>query len=101
MNLPNNKTMKLDNKSIMDKMTIVDDIDLHIIEERQKDIEKINKDLSEIHDIFEDLAKLVVDQGGTINDIHSNVQKTHEKTEIALKNVKKAKEYYNKSCSIM
>lgn len=96
-----NKTKILDNKEIMDKMTIIDDIDLHIIEERQNDIEKINKDLSEIHDIFEDLAKLVVDQGGTINEIHSNVQNTHEKTEIALKNVKKANEYYYKSCSMM
>jgi syntaxin 7 len=45
-----------------------------LIEEREREICKIQQEISEINEIFRDLAKLVHDQQGAIDVVESNIE---------------------------
>ncbi|PUZ61399.1 hypothetical protein GQ55_4G273000 [Panicum hallii var. hallii] len=45
-----------------------------LIEEREREIRKIQQEISEINEIFRDLAKLVHDQQGAIDVVESNIE---------------------------
>ncbi|KAK3447462.1 syntaxin-22 [Eucalyptus grandis] len=51
-----------------------------IIEEREQGIQEIQQQINEVHEIFEDLAVLVREQGVVIDDISSNIESSHATT---------------------
>lgn len=59
------------------------DFNNSLIEEREAGIAEIQAQIGEVNEIFQDLAVLVNEQGGLIDDIESNVVRTSAKTKEA------------------
>jgi len=70
-----------------------------LIESRQQSIKEIEKSVQEVHEIFVDLANLVSEQGGMIDNIESNVESAVDHTEQGVTEVRKASEYQKSSRS--
>eukprot|EP00850_Spirogloea_muscicola_P006324 SM000030S11333 [mRNA] locus=s30:130796:137701:- [translate_table: standard] len=51
-----------------------------IIEERDQGIREIQQQIGEVHEIFKDLAVLIHEQGGMIDDIEANIESGHALT---------------------
>lgn len=51
-----------------------------LIEERDAAVHTINTQIGEVHQIFQDLAVLVSDQGGQLDDIEANINRAAEHT---------------------
>ncbi|KAK4804527.1 hypothetical protein SAY86_004344 [Trapa natans] len=51
-----------------------------LIEEREQGIQEIQQQISEVNDIFKDLAVLVHEQGTMIDDIGSHIENSHAST---------------------
>jgi len=80
----------------MESQLLVDnEIEFHdvLIEEREKGIDEIRGQISEVNEIFQDLAVLVADQGEVVNDIESNIVSTHGHTEQATRELAKASKH--------
>lgn len=54
-----------------------------LIEERDQGIAEIGQQINEVHEIFQDLAVLVHDQGEMVDDIDQNITRTAQHTEEA------------------
>lgn len=67
------------------------------IEARHEDILKLEKSISELHELFQDLATLVSTQGDLIDTIQHNVNSTRDHVEVAKQATHKAVEYKTKS----
>lgn len=63
-----------------------------LIEEREKDIEKIHKSVAQVNEIFRDLAAIVSEQQTAIDDIETHIHESLEQTQHGLEEVKKASE---------
>ncbi|XP_039062924.1 syntaxin-21-like [Hibiscus syriacus] len=61
-----------------------------IIEERDNGIKEVQQQISEVNEIFKDLAILVHEQGAMIDDIGSNIENSHSATVQATSHLKKA-----------
>ncbi|XVF56567.1 hypothetical protein PTKIN_Ptkin06aG0131600 [Pterospermum kingtungense] len=61
-----------------------------IIEERDQGIKEVQQQISQVNEIFKDLAVLVHEQGAMIDDIGSNIENTHSATVQANSHLKKA-----------
>lgn len=61
-----------------------------MIQERDVAITEISGQIGEVHQIFQDLAVLVHDQGGAVDDIESNLSRTVQKTQDAHAQVRRA-----------
>ena len=61
-----------------------------IIEERNRAIHEISGQIGEVHQIFQDLAVLVHDQGEAVDDIESNMVRAAQKTQDAHVQVRRA-----------
>ncbi|KAE8875119.1 hypothetical protein PF005_g29886 [Phytophthora fragariae] len=61
-----------------------------LIEEREQDINKIHQSVAQVNEIFRDLAAIVQDQQGAIDDIESHVHESMQQTQQGLDEVKKA-----------
>ncbi|XVF06881.1 hypothetical protein REPUB_Repub06bG0089500 [Reevesia pubescens] len=61
-----------------------------IIEERDQGIKEIQQQISEVHEIFKDLAVLVHKQGAMIDDIGSNIENSNSATVQVTSHLKKA-----------
>ncbi|XP_028754640.1 syntaxin-22-like [Neltuma alba] len=61
-----------------------------IIEERDHGIQEIQQQIGEVNEIFKDLAVLVHEQGGMIDDIGSNIEASHAATSEAKSQLVKA-----------
>lgn len=61
-----------------------------LIEEREQGIEAIQLQIGEVHEIFQDLAVLVREQGVMIDDIEMNIESSHSATLQANKQLSKA-----------
>ncbi|KAM7463559.1 hypothetical protein LguiA_031680 [Lonicera macranthoides] len=76
-----------------------------IIEEREQGIKEIHQQINEVNEIFKDLAVLVREQGAMIDDIGSNVERTHTSTAQATSQLVKAsksqKSISSMSCLLM
>jgi len=70
-----------------------------LIDNRQQSIKEIEKSVQEVHEIFVDLANLVSEQGGMIDNIESNVESAVDHTEQGVNEVRKASEYQKSSRS--
>ncbi|KAG7830808.1 hypothetical protein KL920_001399 [Ogataea angusta] len=64
-----------------------------LIEERERDIENISQGIEELNQIFHDLSNIVVEQGGLIDNIESNLYSTLHDTQRASKHLHKADRY--------
>lgn len=51
-------------------------VELQLVTERQKNFEKLEKDMVDLNHIFKDLAVIVQDQGEVIKNIEMNVEVT-------------------------
>ncbi|XP_078495795.1 syntaxin-12 isoform X1 [Ciona intestinalis] len=72
--------------------------DVSVLEERERELQKLESDIVDVNIIFKDLAKIVEDQGEMIDSIEANVEAAHErvdkgKSELghAVKNQKKSR----------
>jgi len=70
-----------------------------VIQYRDQAIRSLQRDMSEVHDMFKDLAGLVSEQGHIIDDIESNVNHAANDIDTAHVEVTKAHEYQSKSRS--
>ncbi|KAL8519713.1 hypothetical protein ACS0TY_010591 [Phlomoides rotata] len=61
-----------------------------IIEEREQGIREIQMQIGEVNEIFRDLALLVSEQGGLIDNISSNIEGSHSATSQATSQLAKA-----------
>lgn len=52
-----------------------------LIEERDEAIQEISQQIGEVHEIFQDLATLVNDQSGMVDDIADHIGRTAERTQ--------------------
>jgi len=67
------------------------------VTQREKDIIRIAKSISELADIFNDLNTLVIDQGTILDRIDYNLENTNANVGLAVDDIKKADEYQKKS----
>ncbi|KAM7273399.1 hypothetical protein ACFE04_028063 [Oxalis oulophora] len=72
-----------------------------IIEEREQGILEVQQQISEVNEIFKDLAVLVHEQGVMIDDIGSNIGNSHAATQQATTQLTKASKYQKSSSSLM
>ena len=66
------------------------DVDDLILEERERDIKKMNQDLLLVHEMFPDMANIVDQQGEMIEEIADMTQKSHDRAQAGLEQVKQA-----------
>jgi syntaxin 7 len=66
------------------------DYNTALIEEREAGIAEIQSQIGEVNEIFQDLAVLVNEQGGMIDDIEANIVRTSAKTKEARAELVKA-----------
>ena len=67
-----------------------------LIEERNEEISNISHDVVAIKDIFEDLAKMVHDQGEQLNSIEDNIENVVYECEEAHKHLQHAERMQSK-----
>jgi len=72
-----------------------------IIEEREQGIKEIQHQISEVNEIFKDLAVLVHEQGVMIDDISSNIESSHTATTQASSQLHKASKSQKSSSSLL
>eukprot|EP01041_Mallomonas_annulata_P003844 gene3844-7664_t len=75
------------------------DVDQAILEEREREIKKINRDLILVNEMFKDVASLVHEQGAVIEEIAVSTEQSHERARAGLQEVQKAAAHQN-SCII-
>lgn len=63
-----------------------------IIEERTREIQKINQSVVEVNLAFQDLATMVQEQGEMIDSIEDNISRAVDNTEKGVTNIVKAEE---------
>lgn len=73
-----------------------------IIREREAAVTGVSSQIGEVHQIFVDLAGLVSDQGGQVDDIESNIERAKQRTENAVGQVRRAEKKGKKgSCNVL
>lgn len=72
-----------------------------IIEEREQGIQEIQQQIGEVNEIFKDLAVLVHDQGAVIDDISSNIERSHAATKQGTTQLVKASKSQKSSSSLV
>jgi hypothetical protein len=68
------------------------DVDDMIMEERERDIKKMNQDLLLVNEMFKDMAEIVEKQGGNIEKVAETTDVSHERAKAGLDQVKQAAE---------
>ncbi|XP_066558226.1 syntaxin-16 isoform X1 [Amia ocellicauda] len=68
-----------------------------LVEEREREIRQIVQSISDLNEIFRDLASMVVEQGTVLDRIDFNVEQACVKTEDGLKQLQKAEQYQKKN----
>eukprot|EP00958_Prasinococcus_capsulatus_P008790 scaffold870_cov393-Prasinococcus_capsulatus_cf.AAC.20 len=73
-----------------------------LLEEREAGIEQIQRDVQDVHEVFKDLAILVNEQGGMLEDIESNIVAAEDHIQGGNQAIEKAQKYQksarNKLC---
>ncbi|XP_061076443.1 syntaxin-16 isoform X2 [Conger conger] len=68
-----------------------------MVEEREREIRQIVQSISDLNEIFRDLAGMVVEQGTVLDRIDFNVEQACVKTDEGLKQLQKAEGYQKKN----
>ncbi|KAL6458582.1 hypothetical protein MHYP_G00338120 [Metynnis hypsauchen] len=68
-----------------------------LVEEREREIRQIVQSISDLNEIFRDLAGMVVEQGTVLDRIDFNVEQACVRTEDGLKQLQKAEQYQKKN----
>ncbi|XP_061911186.1 syntaxin-16-like isoform X1 [Entelurus aequoreus] len=68
-----------------------------MVEEREREIRQIVQSISDLNEIFRDLASMVVEQGTVLDRIDFNVEQACVKTDDGLKQLQKAEQYQKKN----
>ena len=66
------------------------DVDEAIMKERERELQKINRDIRLVNEMFKDMADIVDKQGVMVDEIVITTEKSHEKAKAGLDHVKKA-----------
>jgi len=68
-----------------------------LIQARDADIRQIEKNIIEVNEIFQDLSKLVVEQGSMIDNIESNIESSVVSTSTGVEEIRKASDHQKKA----
>lgn len=79
------------------QMQAEDNINLELIEEREKSIRQLESDIVDVNEIFKDLATMVHDQGEVIDSIEANVESSAMNVTEANTQLQAAVRYQRKS----
>ncbi|XP_031564081.1 syntaxin-16-like isoform X3 [Actinia tenebrosa] len=79
-----------------EQMRLVED-NTAIIELREKEIQSIVQSISELNEIFRDLATMIVEQGTILDRIDYNIEQASVKVEQGLEQLKKAEQHQKSS----
>ncbi|XP_072533058.1 syntaxin-7 isoform X2 [Salminus brasiliensis] len=71
--------------------------DLHLIQERETSIRQLESDITDINEIFKDLAVMVHEQGDMIDSIEANVESAEVNVQSATQQLSRAAVYQQKS----
>ncbi|XP_060769547.1 syntaxin-7 [Neoarius graeffei] len=71
--------------------------DLHLIQERETAIRQLESDITDINEIFKDLAVMVHEQGDMIDSIEANVESAEVNVQSATQQLSSAANYQQKS----
>jgi t-SNARE complex subunit (syntaxin) len=79
-------------KSFSNKLTEInlDEVDEKLIEEKNKDIRQVEKELEELGHLFVDIANTVQDQGKTLGRVESETESADANTKQGVRSVKEA-----------
>lgn len=67
------------------------------VEEREREIRQIVQSISDLNEIFRDLAGMIVEQGTVLDRIDYNIEQASIKTDDGLKHLQKAEKYQKKN----
>uniref|UniRef100_A0A674CSU3 Syntaxin 16 n=1 Tax=Salmo trutta TaxID=8032 RepID=A0A674CSU3_SALTR len=68
-----------------------------MVEEREREVRQIVQSITDLNEIFRDLAGMVVEQGTVLDRIDFNVEQSCVKTDEGLKQLQKAEQYQKKN----
>ncbi|CAH1779246.1 unnamed protein product [Owenia fusiformis] len=74
----------------------VDD-NTQLIQQREQEINNVVKSITELNDIFRDMASMIVDQGTILDRIDYNIESTATTVEKGLQQLQKAEKYQKKN----
>lgn len=75
------------------QMMVGRDVDDLIMEEREQDIMRLNRDVALVNEMFKDMAEIIEKQGELVEEIHESTEASRARAEGGLEEVKKAAEY--------
>ncbi|KAL3867879.1 hypothetical protein ACJMK2_040725 [Sinanodonta woodiana] len=74
-----------------------EDVDLEAIREREDAIRKLEKDITDVNQIFKDLGMLVHEQGEMLDSIEANVETAEVQVQEGTQQLAKARDYQSKA----
>ncbi|KAH8919907.1 t-SNARE [Atractiella rhizophila] len=89
--------VELSRTSLAQSSLLTDDVDMRLINERDREITLISKSIAELADIFKDLSNMVIDQGSLLDRIDYNVEQLATNVESAVQELKQATKHQKKS----